>query len=455
MCRSRIARLVSRGVAYVSIVLAHPGVAAQAAREERGPILSLTAAVALAREQNRPLQAVRLDVDKAAHDVETMRARRRPSFDIKTLDGSLLAPLNFQFIKGSFGVFPTTGPIPPADTNSTTRPGFQAVLMASVAQPLSQLHRIGLGTSALELQQDVVREKVRAQEQTVVHNVKKLYYGIVQAEAQLAVQGEALAYYRELDRLIGQYVEQQVVLPTEQLSVQAGLARQEHQALTLRQSIATYREQLNALLGRNVDEPFTVTAPDLPLTVSLDLAAAETQALATRAEVRIAHLQERQTEFDWRATRAASIPEISLAVNYLGLYNFKMIPGNVAIAGIVGTWEPWDWGKKKREAESKHLIVRQASLAADEAERLVRVDVRSTLRNLETARSLLHVADLARAPLRERVRVALDRFKVDAALQRDVLQAQAAFAESEQQYQQALAGFWIARAEFERAIAEN
>jgi outer membrane protein TolC len=254
---------------------------------------------------------------------------------------------------------------------------------------------------------------------------------------------------------MAQYVEQQVVLPSDQLAVQAGQARQEHQGLVLRQSITTYREQLNALLARDLDEPFTVVAPDIALAASIDVAAAEAQALAARPEVRIARLQTSQAEFDWRATRAAALPEISLAFSYLGFYNFEVLPKNVASVGILGSWEPWDWGRKKREVESKRVTADQTSLATEEAERRVRLDVRATARAVAAARGLLRVADLARAPLRDRVRVALDRFKLDAALQRDVLQAQTALADAEQQYQQALAGFWTARAEFERAIAED
>lgn len=418
-----------------------------------GPVLPLATAIGLAREENRPLQAARLDIEKAGHEVAAARTRRRPSFDLSGRVGSLLAPFSFTFPAGAFGVFETTGPIPPGEAEIRNRPGPKSVVFANIAQPLSQLHRIGLGITALELQQEIAREKVRAQEQEVAHNVKRLYYGIVQAEAGLAAQRETLSYYDELERLMQQYLEQQVVLPSDLLTVQAGRARHEHQLLILRQSSREYREQLNAVLARSLDEPFAVSAPDLAVAVPADVPALETRALADRAEVRMARLQVRQAEYDWRATRAASIPEINLTVNYVGFYNFQTLPPHIALAGVTGSWEPWDWGRKKREAEVKRVTMQQAALAADEAERRVRLDVRMAVRKLEAARAQLHAADLARAPVRERVRVALERFKANAALQRDVLQTQADLADAEQQYQQALATFWMARAEFERATA--
>ena len=451
----RIARLMSCGALPLSLALMPHPAAAQPAQVQPGPVLPLSTAITLAREQNRALQAVRLDVTKAEQDAAALRTRLRPNFDVTVLSGALLGALDFEFKAGALGAFPATGPIPSIDTRISTSPQFHGVVLARITQPLSQLRRINFGAQALDIQQEVAREKVRTQELAVADGIKRLYYGIVQAEAGLTAQTEALAYYRELDRLMGEYVAQQVVLPSQQLEVRAGLARQEYQGLVLRQSITAYREQLNALLSRDLDEPFSVATPNMSIEAAADLGAAETQALAARPDVRIARLQTSQAQMDWRATRAAALPEISVSFNHIGFYNFEFLPRNAASIGILGRWEPWDWGRKRREAQAKRLTADPASMIGQEAERTVRLEVRSAFRGLIAARDLLHVADLARAPIRERLRVALDRFKLDASLQRDVLQAQTALADSEQQYQQALAGFWIARAEFERAIAEN
>jgi outer membrane protein TolC len=45
-----------------------------------------------------------------------------------------------------------------------------------------------------------------------------------------------------------------------------------------------------------------------------------------------------------------------------------------------------------------------------------------------------------------------NRYKQQAALLNDVLNAQAALAEADNQYQQALLAFWSARADFEKAV---
>jgi outer membrane protein TolC len=65
------------------------------------------------------------------------------------------------------------------------------------------------------------------------------------------------------------------------------------------------------------------------------------------------------------------------------------------------------------------------------------------------------VSQAAREAARERLRVATDRFSREAALERDLLQAQAALAQADFAAQEALAAYWISRAEFERARGDQ
>jgi len=187
-------------------------------------------------------------------------------------------------------------------------------------------------------------------------------------------------------------------------------------------------------------------------TATGELAAAQATALEGRAEVREARLRVQQAEFDLQRTRAAAIPEISATFNYLGFYNFDVLPRNVAVVGVLASWEPWDWGRKREEAGSKARTLEQARLGVSEAEESVRVDVSETFRKAQEARAMLRVLDLGQQTARETLRVAIEQNRQQATLQRQVLEAQAASAEADQQYRHALAAFWTARADFERAI---
>jgi outer membrane protein TolC len=71
---------------------------------------------------------------------------------------------------------------------------------------------------------------------------------------------------------------------------------------------------------------------------------------------------------------------------------------------------------------------------------------------LQQARALVDVTRLTQETEREKLRVVINEYPLKAALLKDVLQEQAAEADANNQYQQALLGFWIAKADFEKAL---
>ncbi len=440
---------VGAGIAAAAlIVLARP-VAAQPA-----PLLPLDQALSMARQQNRPLQAARLGVDSATRDAEIFRAQKKPIFDVKVGSGTLVAPLSFRFATGVFGTLPDAGPIPPSDVTITTNPRLSTVIFASVTQPLTQLPRIGHGEQAAALGAQVAAEQVRLEEAALVANVRKAYYAIVQAESAARAREDSVRSARELLRLTEQYESQRVALPADVLAARAGLQLQEQQAAITARAAQGYREQLNALVGRGVDEPFAVESFRPVEAGDLDLRVAETQAIESRPEVRIARLQARRAAAALAATRTPGMPDLNLAFEYTGFYGFEVLPHHGALLGVLATWEPWDWGRSKAERDQKRIVQGQAALAATEAESLVRVDIRARFRALQDAFAMVAVSEAGRDAARERLRVATDRFAQDAALQRDVLDAQARLAEADAAREQAIGNYWSARAEFERARAD-
>lgn len=419
------------------------------------PVLTLDAAIADAAAQSRMVKVAALDVAKTADELAALRTRRLPLVDVQTLSGTLVSPLDFTFEQGAFGVFPQIGPVPGVDTRIRTDPSFVNVIAAQVAQPLTQLRKVSLGEKALAIGRQLAEEKVRRERQAAAHNVKRLYYGMLQAQSGIEANDEALRLYRELERVMNQYHLRQVVLQGEVLQVKTALARQEQVGLTLRNTVATLKEQMNVLLGRDIATDFAI-AP-LPEAAAPDISVADAQAraLEQRPEVREARLKVQQAEYDLRLKKEERIPEISVAFNYFGFYNFEVLPQHTAAVGILGSWEPWDWGRRSAEARAKARVVEQAKLGVLEAESLVQVDVRTAWRKLQEARAQLNVADLARQTSAEQLRVRLQQFKLETALEREVLEAQAKDADANQQYQQALAGFWTARADFEKAMGEG
>jgi len=432
-----------------------PGVAGAQTAARPAERLSLELAVQIAVEHNRQLVSARLQVANADDQIAIARTRRLPVFSTEAQASQLLSPVSFSFPAGSFGAFPATGPIPSTDTTINVPRQPTMYLQSSVSQPLTQLIKANIGIQSAMASRELESERARATQLTVVNNVKRLYFAVLQTQSSLAANTEMLALYRELDRTVQVRVAQQVQLRSDALDVQFRLAQEELTRTTTLNTLASQKEQLNQLLGRDVRTAFEVENVSTLSVLDVDVEAAQRHALESRPEVRQARLNVRQAELDRRVTRADRLPEVSATVSYSSNFNMSVLPANLATAGVQVKWEPFDWGRRNRELATKTRTVDQAGLAVREAEDRAVVDVNARFRTLAERRALLRVAEMAQTAAREKVRVKTNQYQVQAAMLNDVLQLRAELAGSDDRYQQALLAFWAAKADFELAIGED
>ena len=434
-----------------------------AAQAQSGPatgeVLSLERAISSALQSNRDVRNAMLEAEKAEDSVAAFRTHRLPTIKTYSLLSKPLTGFRLTVDRGALGTFPGTGPIPSQDTtiSSSTKP--TALVMGSVNQPLSQLWRVGFGLKALEANHEIAQAQLRARQQDVVKNVKKAYYGILQTQSAFESAEQMIKLYRELDRLTTEYFNQQAVLKPDVLEVQTKLARSEYDLLVLQNQLATQKEQFNNLLGRPAQTEFVVSsAVEVAQFVmrEADLTAARERALAQRPELAEARARIKQAEFDRRAKKAEYLPDVSLSFNYFSPFSFSdFLPKNIANVGILVEWDVFDWGRKKHELAAKNKAIEQATNNLRETENRVVIDVHSRYRKLQETAQLLRVTRLAQEAAAANVNVISNRYRVQASLLKDVLQAQASLADANYQYQKALLGFWTAKAEFEKATGED
>src|SRR5882757_8560929 len=217
-------------------------------------VLSLDQAINIALQNNRSLKNARLNVDKGEDEIRSIRTSRLPSTHFYALVSQDMVRHETNLTSPFTGVFPGIGPF--FSLSTPRRP--TAVFAVQVIQPISQQYRIGLAINAAKLARDEEQQKLRSEEQSLVNNVKQTYYGILQSQSALESVRDEVKSYRELDRVTGEFVLQQVVLKSDHLQVQTRLAKAEYEAVDLTNRLSTQKEQLNRLLGRDVLADFSV-----------------------------------------------------------------------------------------------------------------------------------------------------------------------------------------------------
>jgi outer membrane protein TolC len=118
-------------------------------------------------------------------------------------------------------------------------------------------------------------------------------------------------------------------------------------------------------------------------------------------------------------------------------------------------WEVFDWGRKKNQLAEKDRTIEQAKNNLREAESDVLIEVGDKFRKFQQTRQALVVAQLSQETARENMRVSVNKYKLQAALLSDALQTQATLADAGYQYQQALLAYWMAKADYEKAIGAD
>ncbi|HEY0431749.1 MAG TPA: TolC family protein [Pyrinomonadaceae bacterium] len=425
---------------------------AQQSAPASGESLTLDQAIALALRNNHAMKIAQLAVERTDEDVSAAKTFRFPSLHAYTLVSGNLVNNKLRVPDPATNLFPGLGPF--FTLNDRRKP--TAVFAASVIEPLTQQYRIGLNIKLEKVSRELAQARLRQQQNETIDQVKKAYYGILQTRSALSSVAEALKSYRELDKVTGDYVMQQVALRADHLAVQTRLAKVEYQQLELTNRLATQKEQLNTLLAREVDTPFEVAGVPEFAPFETDLAAARKIALERRPEVEHAKLAIDQATLDRRIKKSEYIPDISAGFTYLTPRNYApVIPKNFADVGVVVSWEIFDWGRKKHQLAEKDKAVEQAKNGLKETEDQVLIEVGDKLRKLQQSGQALHVAKLAENSAQENLRVSTGQYKFQAVLLSNVLQSQASLAEAANEYQSALLAFWTARAEFEKALGED
>ncbi len=447
--------LLARGQNLASPFPAHT-VESAAGPQSNLSELTLEEAVEQAIANNSSLKTASLDTQRAADELAANRTRRFANTQVTALGAQLVTKPSVTFPAGSLGVYSATGPIP--STNQTIEiPRKPAgTVNFSVAQPLSTQYQLHMQLKALALGLEGTRQDQAKTRLEVVDQVRRAYYAVVEAQSGLDSLQASLPYYQESHRLALENRGKETILQSDLLNADAQLLKIQNAISDASDRVASASEQLNDLMGRDIHTQFRVAAISDADTDLATPEAMEAQALHNRPDVKKAELQVQQADYDARAKKAEYIPDVSLAFDYYTTANFEnILPRNLGTVGLSLRWEPWDWGRKHQEYKEKRAKEDQAKVGVDATERAVLLEVRNACRQLESTRRQLALSEASERAARQKLEEVQEQAKREAALSRDLFQAQSDLASADSQQQQSLASFWKARADLKKAIGEE
>jgi outer membrane protein TolC len=440
---------------FISLLVASCSIVQASAIQESSEVLTVDQAVQIALENNRAVKIASLSVDSSKEKLAAEKTHRLPAFNTYVLGSQVLVPFSFTVAAGQFGTYKATGPIPAVNTPITTPTQPTAYIFATASQPLLTLYKINLVIREQQLSVAQSVQKAREERISTVDDVRQAYYSVVEIQNAIEATEASIKQYEELDRISIQYVAEQVALKSEGLEVEAKLAESKYKLLQYQDKLQTAKETLNNLMGRDIRTPFrAVNATELSA-VEQDLPSAQAKALAQNPKVKEAEITVQQADNAKRLAKSQYLPDLGVSFHYLSPFGVNFVPTNVMTLGFEFSWEPFEWGRRKHEVTEKTINVEQSKLGLDDTKAQILINVDNQFRSLQEARVAVAVATAKQESSREKLREVTYQYQKQTALLRDALQQQSAVEAANADYNEALASFWTAEANFRKAIGEE
>jgi outer membrane protein len=440
-----------RRFAAIAVVLALP----LAAGAQRRP-LSLEEALAAGIEKSPGLHASRLELEGASARSREIAAGRLPSLKLGGGYTRLSEVPDFQ----------VTLPISPNPIVVSQSYFNNFNLRLGIQQPLFTGFRLQAGEGSARLLEAAAGQDLAKSRAELAYAVKSAYWGLARAREFEKVIDENVRQVAEHLKDVRAFFDQGLATRNDVLRAELELSNAEILRIDARNAAEVALTTLASLIGltpgSDVDLTTTVEsrASRLPAGAGEGEADPIERALANRPEIRSAEFRIQASQMGVKAARSGFFPQVYLSGNYYYLRpNPRILP---SLDRFKGTWDlsvsvsfdVWNWGQTKRQAEQAEARLGQAREARKALEDQAVLEVTQCRLSLARAGEKVRVAGQAVGQAEENLRVTRERFRQGIALSVDVLDAEMALLQAKLGRTQAAIDQVLAQAKLEKALGD-
>ncbi|MBS1991522.1 MAG: TolC family protein [Cyanobacteria bacterium SZAS LIN-3] len=325
-------------------------------------------------------------------------------------------------------------------------------LLPGVFQPITQQYRLSLQLSEANLDLQMAQQKLRLAKQSAVAEAKKTYMAMVAITSEIAAREQNLAFLNELENYTAAEVNKGAALKVDLMVVQARKAKAEYELDKDRDILETTGQTLNRLLDRPVKTAIVVRQEQSG-NQDIDSAEALKLALANRPEIALLRLGIARSSKERRVENSRYIPDISFGATAIYSRNLDIsLPRNFLSVGFLGLWEPWDWGRRYQVGMMAEQTGRERKVELSDLQDRISVEVDNDRREVGVARKGLTAAHLLAKSQEELLRITTRRYKVGAAVIKDLSDAQASYMEAVSESARAESALASSEIELDRAM---
>lgn len=339
---------------------------------------------------------------------------------------------------------------------------FQLLKKGSVAslnliQPIFMGGRIVYGNKLAHVGEDVARLEASKTHQQVMLKVEEYYWKLATLKAKRGTVLEVMAMLDTLTGYVQTYVDAGITTKNELLQVKLKRNQMASNLVDLDNGISLVRMALSQAIGQGTDadidvapSPETVYVPELPVEYYVDPSTGATQTtdygLLTQA-VKASEIQEKLAIGD-------NLPVVAGGAGYF--YEHVLGQGHtfgaiyITVAVPITDWWGGSYNIKKRRIEK-----RMAQNSLDDASQLLAINITNSWNDIVSARDKIAIALESIGQSQENLRLNKAYYEAGIVNLTDLLEAQALYKSSHDEYVEAFGNFKIQTLKYRQATGQE
>ncbi len=414
-------------------------------------VLSLDRALTLARGQNSAITIARLQVEAAAEEKSSVESSYFPVLSTTVNYGVYNNPQQIVIPGGAFGEIDNI-PIP-RDSVAIAQGGERPFWLAvTLAQPLTQLFKVGEGEAAAAAGVATAEARARAVSNDVAVLVLEAYAALAVAATQRAAAELNLRAATERQTEADAAVAAGEALEVVALEARTGVLAAEQDLLEAQNAEDDAAIDLAILLGLPPRTRFDLVEPEGVERDETPEQVYRSGAMQSNPDLAAAEARSEEAHRVLSATKLDYVPDVTLFGTYIHQNQTAFYTQNLFNVGIRLSWTVFEFGKRANTVGEKRAVAAEADAHLRSVRSRVEGDVEKSVRKLDRSWLSIEVAREALATREQTARIKADQAAAGTIEISEATEAAAAALEAAANLQMAEYAYRVARAQLERVV---
>ena len=339
-------------------------------------------------------------------------------------------------------------------------------LRLSLQQPIFTGFRIQGSADMAEYAAKAASEESNADRTELVYNIRDAYWGLYKAGKFKNVVDEnleqVLVHLKDAINLMNEGM----ATTNDVLRVQLQVSNVRLLQIDADNNVQIAMIRLNNVLGVPLETRIELASEPDTMAIGLHVqelyepAGLVQTAIKSRPEMKAMEYRVEASRSAVTVAKSGWFPQIYLLGNYYSSKpNPRIFPGLDVFketwdVGVSATWDIWNWGSTMYQARQAYAQVEQASDALASLRDAVTLEVTRNVLNVRQSRERIRVSVEAVAQATENHRITGEKFKLGAALNAEMLDAESAVLQAKWNYIQALVDGELASARLAKSLGK-